>query len=200
MLTPDEIVEEEPKLLLQAKMMMPKIFFDKLDILIVDKIGKNISGPGMDPNITYTFRPNAAVDDGERAKRAKRVVVLRLTQETHGSALGIGLADMTTKKLFEQIDFDTTYPNGLTGTNTISSKIPMMFDSDKYAIKAAIKTIPLIPFNELRVVRIQDTLHISEIQISQALLKEAETMKNIKIITEVEPLPFDVKGDLAISF
>lgn len=82
----------------------------------------------MDPNITHTYLPGAAIPANLRAKRAKRVTVLDLTEETHGAAMGIGMADITTRRLFEKTNLDITYPNCITGGVTVSAKIPMMFD------------------------------------------------------------------------
>ena len=192
----DEIEDLEAKALVNAKSNMPSILLEDLDILIVDRVGKNISGPGMDPNVTYSFLPNAPIPEELRAKRAKRIVVLSLTKETHGSAMGIGMADITTRRVFDSMDFDATYPNCLTSGVTVSAKVPMFFDSDELAVKAAAMTMSCMDASGLRVVRILDTLHLSEIEASAALLAEAEADPRIEVLSAPAPMPFDDHGDL----
>lgn len=186
-LLPDEILEKEPLLQETAKENMPKILFDNLDVLIIDKIGKNISGPGMDPNITYTFNPSSGISC---EKRAHRIVVLDLTDETHGAAVGMGNADFITRRLFDKIDFDNTYPNLLTAGFPEPGKIPMIMDSQKLAIQAAIKTAALQDMTKARIVRIPDTLHLGEIEISESLLDEAKATEGIHIIGEPSDMSF----------
>ena len=192
----DEIEDLEAKALEKAKSNMPSILLEDLDILIVDRVGKNISGPGMDPNVTYSFLPNAPIPEELRAKRAKRIVVLSLTKETHGNAMGIGMADITTRRVFDSMDFDATYPNCLTSGVTVSAKVPMFFDSDELAVKAAAMTMSCMDASGLRVVRILDTLHLSEIEASAALLAEAEADPRIEVLSAPAPMPFDDHGDL----
>lgn len=192
----EDIEDLEAKALEKAKSNMPSILLEDLDILIVDRVGKNISGPGMDPNVTYSFLPNAPIPEELRAKRAKRIVVLSLTKETHGSAMGIGMADITTRRVFDSMDFDATYPNCLTSGVTVSAKVPMFFDSDELAVKAAAMTMSCMDASGLRVVRILDTLHLSEIEASAALLAEAEADPRIEVLSAPSPMPFDDHGDL----
>lgn len=196
LLTAEEILTEEPRLLEEAKERMPSILFGNLDVLIVDRIGKNISGPGMDPNITHTYLPGAPIPQELRDKRAQQVVVLDLTEETHGAAMGIGMADITTMRVFRKMDLEATYPNCLTSGTAHSAKIPMMFDSDRLAIQAAVKTLTGVNKNHLRMVRIRDTLHLGEIWISQELLAEALAIPGVQILSEAQPLPFDENGNL----
>ena len=192
----DEIEDVEAEALERAKGNMPSILFGDLDVLIVDRTGKDISGPGMDPNVTYSFLPGAPIPDELRAKRAKRIVTLSLTEATHGSAMGIGMADITTRRVFDSIDLDATYPNCLTSGVTVSAKIPMFFDSDRYAVKAAVMTLSKMDATDLRFVRIKDTLHLSEIEISEALLEEARADDRIEILSDPYEFPFDEKGNL----
>jgi len=114
-LMPEEILSEEPKLLELSKSLMPKLYFENLDVLIVDQIGKNISGSGMDPNITKSFNYFTGMS---REGRAKKIVVMDLSEETHGCAIGIGAADITTRRLVEKMDTEATYPNALTSCET----------------------------------------------------------------------------------
>ena len=192
-MTPEEIEREEPVLLKKSKSLMPKILFDNLDVLIVDQVGKNISGTGMDPNITYTFFSETGIDT---SGRAQRIIVLDLSEETHGAASGLGLSDATTRRAYDKIDINKTYPNSLTVGMMESPRIPMVLDSDKLAIQAGIKTATGADKENLRMVRIKDTLHLKEIQISEALMEEAMSNPQIEIVEKPKPMEFDEDGNL----
>lgn len=192
-LAPEEIEKEEPVLLEKSKSLMPKILFENLDVLIVDQVGKNISGTGMDPNITHTFFSETGIDT---SARAQRIIVLDLSEETHGAASGLGLADATTRRAFDKIDINKSYPNSLTVGMMESPRIPMVLDSDRYAIQAGIKTATGADKDRLRVVRIKDTLHLREIQISESLMEEAMSNPQVEIIENPKPMAFDEEGNL----
>ena len=192
-LEPQEIIDQEPVLQEQAKKNMPHLMFEKPDVLAIDYIGKNISGPGMDPNITYTFNPNSGIST---EGKAHRIVVFDLTDETHGAGAGVGNADFTTKRLFNKFDADQTYPNLLTAGFPEPGKMPMLMDNQKLTIQAAIKTAALTDPSQVRMVRIKDTLHLGEIEISEAMLPEAEALDNVEIISEPYELNFNKDGDL----
>lgn len=191
-LNKEEIPEKEPDLLVESKKLMPKIMFDTFDVLVVDEIGKNISGDGMDPNITATYCTPYASGGPE----IQRVVVLDLTEETHGNAVGIGMADFTTKRAYNKINLEITYPNALTCIVVDTVKIPMILNNDYEAIAAAVKTCSEIDKNNPRIVRIKNSLHIDEIYISEALLEEAKNNPDIEILEEPKPFGFDENGNL----
>lgn len=188
----DEIEEVEPRLLEKSRPYMPRILFDSCDVLIVDRIGKDISGDGMDPNVSGRF----AVPFVSGGIDAQRVAVLDLTEETHGNACGCGLADVTTRRLFEKMDFEATYPNTITNTVTGEMKIPMVMDTDKLAVQLCLKTCTYIDRENPRVIRIRDTGHIEKIFISKAMLEEAGRTPGIEILGEPEPMKFDENGNL----
>lgn len=192
-LTKDEIRKKEPEYLVEARSLLPCILLENLDVLVIDYMGKNISGTGMDTNITKSYTHGYGIS---REGRARKIAILDLTDESHGAAVGVGSADITTRELFKKMDFNTTYPNLLTTGGTDSAKIPMVLDNHKLAIQAAIKTAIGADKENIRMIRIRDTLHISEIQISEALLKEAEENPLIEIIGSLEALDFDEKGNL----
>lgn len=192
-LTPEEIRTQEPELLKQARVLMPQILVENLDVLVVDQMGKNISGTGMDPNITKSFSYESGIS---REGRARKIAVLDLTEQSHGAAVGIGTADTTTRRLFEKMDFNTTYPNLLTTGGTDSAKIPMVFDNQKLAIQAAIKTALGANRQHLRMVRICDTLHLEHIQVSEALAEELRDDPRFELLGQPEELPFDQDGNL----
>lgn len=185
------LADEEPKLLLEAKALMPKILFDPLDVLVVDEIGKDISGDGMDPNITGRFATPYASGGVE----ATRTVVLGLTEKTHGNANGIGLADITTRRVFEETDWVKGYANALTSTVVGTVKLPMFLDTGELAVKAAIKTCNAFDLNRVRIVRIENTLHLRDIWISESLLPEAREREEIEVLSEAVDMDFSQKSE-----
>jgi len=191
-LTSKEIPEKEPALLLESKTLMPKILIEKTDVLIVDKIGKNFSGDGMDPNITGTF-PTPYASGGIDAQR---VVLLDLSDETHGNANGLGMAHMVTKRLFDKSDLEKTYPNSLTAKIVKNIKIPMILKSDKEAIQAAVKTCVDINKESPDIIRIPNSLHIEYIEISESLLEKAKQIPDMEILDEAKDFSFDINGNL----
>ena len=190
-LTPDGIRKEEPGLLLDAKAKMPRLLPGSADVLVVDRMGKDISGDGMDPNITgrfcqyYTGKPNFT---------AKRVVVLDLTDATHGNFIGIEAADVTTQRVLDKADTDETYPNSLTSCG--NQHMPMHMKNDKAAIQCAVKISTGIDLNNLRIIRIPDTLHVIDIMVSESMLPELAGRSDIQVVSEPEAWPFDAAGNL----
>lgn len=191
-LPPGEIAGREPELLLRAKALMPGILLPDVDVLVVDRMGKNISGLGMDPHITGCFATSYA----SGPPRPGKLAVLDLTDETHGNANGIGVADVTTRRLFERFDPEVTYPNAITATLTQAVRMPLVMDSHKLAIQAAIKTAPGFDKARIRMVRLRDTLHLSEIFISETMLPDAAENPRVEVLGEPEELSFDGEGNL----
>ncbi|MFD1778067.1 lactate racemase domain-containing protein [Fredinandcohnia salidurans] len=189
---PDEIVEKEPELQAQAKKLLPKLFFDQIDVLVIDQIGKNISGDGMDPNITGRY-PTPYAHGGPEVNK---MVVLDLTPETEGNANGVGTADFTTQRLVDKMDRDFTYANGLTSTVVAPTKIATTLPNDKEAIQAAIKTCNILDFTTVKMVRIKDTLHVSEIEVSEALLDYINQHPNMEQASDLYDFDFDENGNL----
>ncbi|KJE26122.1 hypothetical protein LG52_1574 [Geobacillus kaustophilus] len=175
----------EPELLLEAKSLMPRIMFNPIDVLVVDEIGKDISGDGMDPNITGRYATPYASGGPE----VTRIVVLSLSEKTDGNANGIGLADITTKKVKEQIIWEKGYANALTSTVVSVVKLPMFLETEELAVKAAIKTCNAFDMSKVRMVRIKNTLALREIWISESLLDEARQMEEIEVLSA--PLKMD---------
>jgi len=188
-----EMEEREPLLLAEAKRRMPRLPFDLIDVLVIDYIGKNISGDGMDPNITGRY-PTPFASGGPQVTK---MVVLDLTEETRGNANGVGTADFTTQRLVDKMDKEATYANGLTSTVVAPTKIPTTLKNDMYAIKAAVKTCNILDFTNVRLVRIKDTLHLGEIEISESLAGEARSLPNVELLGPPEPMAFDEAGNLA---
>ena len=192
----EKIGEEEPELLKAAKANLSHILLPKADILVVHEIGKNISGDGMDPNVSGTF----ATPYASGGVDVQRVAVLNITEESHGNTIGWGMADMSTQKAFDRFDKDVTYPNTLTCRVTQVSKIPMIFDNDQLCIKAAIKTCADIDVKRPKIIYIKNTLHMSKIMISEALIDEAEKLENARLEGDCGPLEFDEMGNISRDY
>ena len=193
-LKPYEIEDTEPALLDKARGHLPILFFKTADVLVVDRIGKDISGTGMDPNVTGTGYCTPFVT--ESCITVLRTVVLDLTPETHGTAFGIGAAHATTRRLFDKIDFDATYVNAVTSRGLDQVKIPCVMDNDREAIQLAVRTCLGIDRDHPRIIRAADSLHTETIWISEAMRQEAEANKRIEVISGPEEWPFDTNGNL----
>lgn len=189
-LTPEEIITQEPQLLQKAFQLMPSLGFTQCDVLIVDEIGKNISGCGMDPNISGVFA-TPGVTGGVQAQRR---CILSLTPETHGNGYGMGAADAITKRLFDQLDLEQIYPNSITSTSLGFSKIPIIMPNDRAAIALCIRTCNNIDKSAPKIIRIRNTLALSQLEISEACI--ADMTENMQLISEPYELPFDREGNL----
>ncbi len=183
-LTAEEIPEEEPGLLARSKTFMPRLLTDRCDVLVVDWMGKNISGSGMDSNITG----RSFIKHYDHFF-ATRVVTLNLTDESHGSMGGVGNADIINKRIFEKGDILLTYPNSITHTGVQADAIPMMMDTDKLAIQCAIKTCSYTG-REPDIIRIKDTLHLKDILVSETMAERMKNHPGVEILSEPEPWVF----------
>ncbi len=193
-LTPQEIIDKEPGLKEISYKTIARLLFEKCDVLVVDKIGKNISGDGMDPNISGRFVLPQYCSGGIQAEK---VVILDITDETHGNAQGIGLAEVTTRRLVNRMKLEMTYPTGVTNTFLHLMKIPMIMDNDREALQLALMCCPdAEDHDNMKLIRIPNTAHIGEIEISEGLLPLAEANPDIEILTEPYDLPFDAQGNL----
>lgn len=188
----NNLLELEPALQQESKDMLGRIYFDKFDILVLDEIGKNITGTGMDTNIIGRYH-TPYLSGGPKITK---LVVLDLTEESHGNGNGIGLADFTTRRFFEKMKFDQTYPNSITSTLQETIKIPMVLNTDKLSIQGAIKTSNLIDYTTAKIVRIKNTLELEYIYVSESLFDEAKANPFLEILGEPEELQFDEKGNI----
>jgi hypothetical protein len=188
-----DVEREEPLYLKEAFAMMPRLLVDRCDIMIVDQIGKNISGGGMDSNITGRFREPFTRKEGILPQR---LAVLDLTKETDGNANGIGKACAITKRAFDKINLATTYPNAITTTSLPNVKIPMILPNDRAVIQACIKTCIGTDPNEIRIIRIRNTMDLKRIWLSAAYYIQAQTIPGLVAETVPTPLVFDENGNL----
>ncbi|MFZ7103047.1 MAG: DUF362 domain-containing protein [Peptococcaceae bacterium] len=188
-LRPEQFEEEEAKLLKYAKGLMPTVPFEQLDLLLIDEMGKNFSGTGMDTNVIGRWRIHGVA---EAAKPLyQRIAVLDLTAASHGNANGVGLADFITKRLFAKIDYQTTYLNCLTTGFVQRGMIPVILNSHREIIEAALKTLHLSNPENAKIVRIKNTLFLDEMYCSISLLDEIQNNSNLEVIVKPREMEFD---------
>ena len=187
------IPRDEPRLLALAKRHMPRLPVDAVDVLVVDRMGKDISGVGIDPNITG--RIGVAGEHEASAPRVGAMMVSDLTDATHGNAIGVGLADVITRRLFAKIDYDATYGNVVTSSFLERGKIPVVAETDRDAFNIALRSCGHVPPGRERIVRILDTLHLEEVSVSQMIVEEISQQARIDIIGPTRDL-FDDAGRL----
>lgn len=194
----DDILEQEPILLKEAFANMPKLLMNEADVLVVDEIGKNYSGTGVDPNITGTFSTPFA----HGGLKVQRTCFLNLSAKSHGNALGIGLASSITKKIFDAIDPAAMYPNIITNTVIKSGIIPIVMSTDKEAIQFCIRSLNGVDKEHVRVVRIPNSLHIGNIMLSEEYYKDVTAGKYSGLTAEGVPeeLSFDSEDNIITKF
>ncbi|HUR44632.1 MAG TPA: lactate racemase domain-containing protein [Candidatus Saccharimonadales bacterium] len=168
----DGMEEAENKLYLEAKRLMPKLPLDDIDLLIVDRLGKNISGAGMDPNVIgrSIHGYSSLLSERNSSPVIRRIFVRELTPETHGNAVGIGMADFTTTRLVQSIDQKVSFLNALTALTPQSVQIPIHFKTDQEVLERALDSLALKDRAQAKVVRIRDTLSLGLLELSEACL------------------------------
>jgi hypothetical protein len=188
----EEIPVREPMLLEEAWRLYPKLYFEQLDVLIIDEIGKDISGTGFDTNVVGRYH-TPFVSGGPAITR---IAGLDITDRSHGNANGLGILDFTTRRAFDKFDFENTYPNSLTSTVPMSVKIPMVLKNDRHAIQAAIKTCNILDKSNVRLARIKNTVALDEIAVSENLLPEVRANRHLETLGQPHVLAFNDQGNL----
>ncbi|MEW5975937.1 MAG: lactate racemase domain-containing protein [Acidobacteriota bacterium] len=186
--------QRERALLRTAKSNLARIPFDTVDVLVIDEMGKNISGAGMDTNViarNVSQRGRAPL-----SQSFTRIFVRDLSPESYGNAVGIGLADLVTRRLVEKIDMKPTYMNAITSTNVEAARIPVTFDTDREAIETAIATCGIAEAERCRMVWIKNTLKLDSFIASEALVDEIQAKPNLNVTEQIGELPFDSAGNL----
>jgi hypothetical protein len=190
----DAFLEADMRLLRLAKQHFARIPFEELDLLVVDELGKTVSGAGMDPNVIGHWRNS----DAPHQPNYKRIVVLSLTHGSLGNGLGIGMADFTTRRFTEAFDPAVSYVNLLTATepggNTREGPLPLALDSDQEAMEVALFSSLAGP--DPRICRIKNTAHLDELWVSEALLNQAKQNSKLQVLEPPAPLPFNEAGNL----
>ncbi len=196
---PENIEEEEKALLKQAKEWLAKLPFDPVDLLIVDEMGKNISGTGMDTNVIGRkhVAMNLTLEDVGGPK-VTRIFVRDLTNEAKGNASGIGFADFTTHSLTDKIKFKDTYINCITAVNPKAGYVPIAMDTDREVLDAALSTIGLIEPEDAKVLRVKNTLMLKEVDASEAYLDQMEGRDDLQMVTDAKEMAFDSDGNLGV--
>ncbi|MBM83893.1 MAG: [Fe-S]-binding protein [Planctomycetaceae bacterium] len=187
---PNEFFDRECELLVKAKQWMPRLPFSEIALLIIDEIGKNISGSGMDTNIIgRKYNDHKATVDDDVA--CKRILVRGLTEETHGNACGLGMAEFTNQRCAESVDQHITRINSITGGHPTAAAIPATYPNDREAVTAALETIGLTPPEQARVVQISDTLHLGEVLVSEAFADEVAARDDLEVVDPATDMEFD---------
>jgi hypothetical protein len=191
---PEQIPTAEVELFPEARALMPHLPVDRMDLLIVDEVGKNYSGTGMDVNVIGRWRIVGLAEPS--TPHAERIVALRLSEASEGNAQGIGLADFTTKALVGRIDFGATYLNCIVSTYVQRAMLPMVLATEQDAIFAALGSLGIGDPRRARIVRVPNTLHLEDVWVSEALVDEVGGRAHIAGVGSPEPLRFDDRGRL----
>lgn len=190
--TREEMIEQESELLTYSKTLMPALPVDEIDLLIIREMGKNFSGTGIDTNIIGRLRIQG-VPEPEKPS-IKRIAVLDLSEESHGNANGIGLADFVTLRLVKKMDRHATYLNCMTSTFVARAAIPMYFDTEEQTVDAALSSLSGISTDDLRIVIIPNTLFLHECLVSQAVAEELQGKPGLDLEKDPVELSFDDFG------
>ena len=198
LLEPQNFWEGEKPLLKKAKEIMPRLPFKQMDILVLDEIGKNISGAGMDPNVTgrLYFIGSPPLQE----PKITRIFVRDLTPETQGNAIGIGFAEYTTTRLVKKIDPVPTAINSITGMGPECGRIPIAFDQDREALQAAFDNSGVLDPKDLRLVWLKNTLEMEYLWASEPMLKEAKANASLEVISGLQDVPFDAAGNMVMEW
>lgn len=192
---PDVLEEREKELLAEAKSLMPSLPVDFLHVLVIQAIGKNISGSSLDPNVCGRFvRSNGPGYTDHPA--VQHIAVLDLTPETHGNAAGIGLADLISLRVLQKLDLPSTYANCMTASHLAGAMLPLVMENDRTTIAAAVKTATRWTPDTLKLAVIHNTLEIGELWVSPALLDEVRTRGYVEISPTPVTMQFDADGNM----
>jgi hypothetical protein len=191
--TAAELEAGERRLLKSAREWMAKLPFSPIDVLIVEQIGKNISGSGMDTNVIG--RPTNPFEPFPAEPKILWIVALDITEESYGNATGLGNADFTTRRLVDKIDMKATLINSITACAPWGARIPATYETDREAIETALDCIGLTPPERARVIRIKNTLMLGELEVSEAFAAEVDKRRDLTALDSA-PLDFDASGRL----
>ena len=192
---PTRFLEREIELLKLAIQWLPRLPFPVADLLIIDQIGKNISGTGLDTNVVGRKYNDHAGTDRDTV-RCKRIFVRGLTEETHGNATGIGISEFTNQRTADAIDRKITAINCITGLHPTAAMIPIAYETDRDAISQALHTCGLVEPPNAKVIQIKDTLHLSDVLVSEKYLDDLSGRNDLERLSEPEEMAFDANGNL----
>ncbi len=195
---PDQFSSREAGLLKLARQWMARLPFDEVDVLLIDRIGKDISGTGLDTNVVGRKYNDHGAVDGE-TPRVRRICVRGLTSATRGNAIGIGIAEFCRAGLLREADLAATRLNALVANHVSAAMLPLDYETDRAMLEAALSTIGLTPPRSARLLWIADTLHLDELECSAAYLPEARRREHLEVLTDPRPWPFNSAGNLPDS-
>ena len=192
-------MHEEDRLFKKAQSLLARLPFDDIDLLIVDRIGKDISGAGMDTNVIgrdISGYISSLHPDSPITPRVARIFVRDLTPASNGNGVGIGMADFTTARLVKSLNLQYTYMNGLTSLGLLPAKIPIYFDNDREAIQAALASLAVPDTEKVRVVRIADTLNLARFQMSEFCQSALNGHSGLTTVGSAKEMQFDDAANL----
>jgi hypothetical protein len=194
-IAPEKFEAREKELLALAKRLMPRLPFQRVDVLLIDRIGKDISGTGLDPNVVgRKFNDHKALPD--EWPKVRRIALRGLTPASHGNAIGFGMAEFCRSQLLREIDTAATRLNGLISGHISAVMTPLDYETDRAMLAAALGTIGLAAPPDARLLWIADTLHLHEVECSIAYLAEARGRSDLEVLGGPRDLPFDAAGNL----
>jgi hypothetical protein len=199
LIRPENIVHQEGLLFEKAQSLLARLPFDDIDLLIVDRMGKDVSGSGMDTNVIgrdITGYLSSLHPDGSITPRVSRIFVRDLTPASNGNGIGIGLADFTTARLVKALNLQYTYMNALTSLGLLPAKIPIYFENDREGIQAALASLAAADRGDLRVVRIADTLNLERFQASEPCVPALRGRPGVTTAGTAREMVFDAAGNL----
>jgi hypothetical protein len=189
------IESEEPRLLQRVRTMLPRLPFEQAELLIVDEIGKDISGAGMDTNVIGR-KSNDRTALGDEIPKIHHIYIRSLTEATHGNACGVGMSELCHRRVIEQMDIEKTRINCITASHIAAAAVPVDFPSDRAAILAAISMGGWGEVQDYPAMWIRNTLHVEEVECSQSYWSQAQSHGGLEILCPPRPLQFDDRGDL----
>ncbi len=187
---PEGFLDREAELLERAYELLPRIPFDELDLLVIDRMGKDVSGPGMDPNVIGRMVYGLNEPAPERPE-VKRIYTRSLTEPSHGNAVGLGLADFVHEELVEAMNPSKTLINALTASTPRGVRVPPVLETDRAGVVAGLSTIGVVDPDSVRVARIRDTMHLKRLVVSEALVERAREREDLRVVGEPEALAFE---------
>lgn len=191
---PAKLLERDAALLELAKATLPKLMFNQIDVLIIDKIGKNISGAGLDPNVTG--RPSSGLPGFDNELRIDRIIIRDLTDNTEGNACGLGTSDVTTQRLIQKVDWTKTYVNMITAGLLNGARLPIVANTDREAISIALRGCPGVDSKSARIVRIASTLELTKIWVSSPMINDVLAHPKLQQIGTLFDLTFNKSDQL----
>ena len=191
----EELEQQEKKLLQEAKRLTARLPFEQVDVLIIDEMGKDISGTGFDTKMVGRILMPLVAEE-PKSPQVKRIVVLDLTKNSAGNADGIGIADFVTRRLVDKVDLNALYVNAIAGAEPEHAKIPLTLKNDREAIEVAVGSVGLIPTDKLKIIRIKNTLRLDEIEVSVAYQIQLRRRDDLTVIKNPRAMQFDRTGNL----